>query len=90
MENIQSSKKTDVNLENLSLKGYYQSLPERVAPKQQLVEKIQAECKKMTGVCPTTSTVRNWVLYGIKPQKAIFIQAIINVTGIKKENLWKD
>lgn len=90
MEFIQSSKKMDENSEKLSLKGYYQSLPERVAPKQQMVEEIQSECLRLTGKRPTITSVRNWVLYGIKPQNAMYVQAIVNVTGIKEENLWLD
>ena len=90
MEIIQSSKKNGENSQNLSLKGYYQSLPERVAPKQQMIEEIQAECERLTGVRPTVTTVRNWVLYDIKPQKPQYVQAIVKVTGIKEDCLWQD
>jgi hypothetical protein len=90
MENIQSSKKMEGNLEKLSLKGYYQSLPERIAPKQKMLEEIQEECDRLTSVKPTMTTIRNWVLYGLRPQNPMHVQAIVNVTGIAEEDLWQD
>lgn len=78
------------NLENLSLKGYYLSLPERIAPKQKLLENIQDECENMTGIRPTITSVRNWVLYDIKPKNKVYVEAIVKVTGIREENLWQD
>ena len=47
------------NLEKLSLKGYYQSLPERIAPKLQMIEEIQRGCEAVDGKKPTVTTVRN-------------------------------
>ena len=88
MEIIQSSKKMGEKTEKITLKCYYQSLPERVAPKQKLLEEIQEECDRLTGKRPTITTVRNWVLYDIKPQSPMYVQAIVNVTGIKEEDLW--
>ena len=90
MENIQSSKDFNENSEKLSLKGYYQSLPERVAPKQQLLEEIQRGCERVTGIRPTITTVRNWVLYGLRPKRPEHIEVISKITGIKEELLWKD
>ena len=90
MENIQSSKDFKENSEKLSLKGYYQSLPERVAPKQQLLEEIQRGCESVTGKRPTITTVRNWVLYGLRPKRHEHIEVISKITGINEELLWKD
>ena len=77
------------NIQKLSLKGYYMSLPERIAPKQQMLEEIQRKCEEKTGKMPTITSVRNWVLYDIKPQNPLYIEAIVEVTGIKEEDLWE-
>lgn len=66
----------------LSLKGYYQSLPERISPKQDFLEKIAKRCNK------TVTTVRNWVLYNIKPMNPEHVRIISEETGIKEEDLW--
>ena len=78
------------NNQKITLKGYYQALPERVSPKLQMLEEIQRRCEKLTGKLVTMTTLRNWVLYGIKPQEPLHIQAISEVTGIKEEDLWED
>ena len=90
MKNIQSSKDLCKNPQKTSLKGYYQSLPDRVAPKQQMLEELQRKCGERTGKAPTLTTVRNWVLYDIKPQNPVYIEVIVEVTGIKEEDLWED
>jgi hypothetical protein len=90
MEIIQSSKKMEGNLEKISLKGYYLSLPERIAPKQRLLEEIQQKCKEKTGTTPTMTSIRNWVLYDMRPKNPLYIEAIVEVTGIKEEDLWQD
>lgn len=90
MENIQSSKDFGRNLEKITLKGYYQNLPKRVSPKQQMLEEIQNECENLSGDRPTMVTVRNWVLYGLKPKNVKHIDAIVKVTGIAEEDLWED
>ena len=90
MENIQLSKDLVEKSEILSLRGYYNRLPERIAPKQKFLEDVQSECYRLTGTRPTLTTVRNWVLYGLKPKNHVFVDAIVNVTGIKEENLWVD
>ena len=90
MENIQSSKNLGKNLKKLSLRGYYYSLPDRIAPKQKMLEDIQSECERITGKCPTLQTVRNWVLYGLVPRDQRYIEAIVKVTGLAEEDLWKD
>lgn len=88
MEIIQSSKENCEKSEKIHLREYYLSLPERIAPKQRMLESIQDECERLTGVKPTITTVRNWVLYGLRPQKPLYTQAIVNVTKIKEEDLW--
>ena len=90
MEIVQSSKKMGENLKKMSLKGYYKSLPERIAPKQMLVDDIQDECERMTGSRPTMASVKNWILYDMKPKNPLHVKAIAKVTGIKEEYLWQD
>lgn len=89
MENIQSSKDFGEKSEKLTLKGYYQSLPERYSPKQRLLENIQQKCEEFTGKVVTVTTLRNWVLYGIKPKDPLHVKAISEVTGIREEDLWQ-
>jgi len=88
MENIQSSKRFQQNFEKISLRGYYNGLPERVSPKLQFLEEIQRRCKEESGKQVTMATVRNWVLYGIKPMNPIHVKVISDITNIKEEDLW--
>ncbi len=85
MGNIQLSKDLENKFPKLSLKGYYEQLPNRVAPKQQLLEEIQRRCDNVT-----LATVRNWVLYGMRPKKPEHIKTISEITGIREEDLWQD
>ena len=88
MEIIQSSKKMEEKVQKITLKGYYMSLPERIAPKQQLLEEIQRKCFDKTGTNPTITSIRNWVLYDMRPKNPLYIEAIVEVTGIREEDLW--
>lgn len=78
------------NSKKLSLRGYYLSLPDRVAPKLKLLEDIQKRCEELGGKAVTITSVRNWVLYGIKPKNESHVKAISEVTQIKEEDLWLD
>ena len=89
MEIIQSSKKMEEKVEKISLKRYYSALPERIAPKQKLLEEIQQKCYEKTGFVPTMTSIRNWVLYDIRPKNQQYVEAIVEVTGIKEEDLWQ-
>ena len=90
MENNQSSKDFMQKSQKLSLLGYYQGLPERVAPKQQFLEEIQRRCEQATGKLVTMTTVRNWVLYGRRPNRHECVAVISELTGIKEVDLWQD
>lgn len=67
----------------MTLEGYYQELPEATYPKKEFINKIVAE----TGV--STTTVRNWITYGMKPKNEKHIEVLERITGIKREELWQ-
>lgn len=84
MENIKTSNTFKGNAQKLTLKGYYQNLPLRSAPRYDFITEVARQCKV------TEQTVRNWVLYGIKPQQHCHVEILCKVTGIEEEDLWKD
>lgn len=84
MENIQTSNTFEKNSQKMTLKGYYQKLPLRSAPRLDFINEIMRRCNVRE------QTVRNWVLYGMKPQQKIHREILSEVTGISEEDLWKD
>ena len=68
----------------MTLKSYYKNLPDAKYPKSELINKIAVQC----GV--TLASARNWILYGIHPEKPEHVQIISEITGIPVENLWND
>ena len=66
----------------MTLKGYYQNLPESTHPKTEFINEIM----KRTGVSFTS--VRNWVIYGMKPNKPSHVSILSEITGIPPEELW--
>lgn len=84
MNDSQTSKDFKENPQRMTLKGYYKSLPLRNAPRYDFVTEVAKRCKV------TEQTVRNWVLYGVKPQQRIHIKVLSELTGIQEEDLWKD
>lgn len=84
MKNNLSSNTLGEESQKITLKGYYNKLPLRSAPRNDFIVDIARECKV------TVQTVRNWVLYGIKPQQHIHVEILCKKTGIKEEDLWKD
>lgn len=84
METIQTSNTFEKKTQKLTLKGYYQRLPFRSAPKYDFITEVSRRCKV------TEQTVRNWILYGMKPQQHIHIEILSELTGINEEDLWKD
>ncbi len=79
-------KRTQEAQENgeMTLKGYYQSLPDASYPKTDFVNEIASEAKV------SAATVRNWVVYGMKPKNKKHIEILVKHTGIPAEKLWKD
>lgn len=84
MENIQTPNTFEEKSQKMTLKGYYLSLPLRSAPRLDFLNEIVRRCNVRV------QTVRNWVLYGMKPQQHIHRKILSEVTGIKEEDLWKD
>ena len=84
MENNQSSKELGEKKPKLSLRGYYLGLPRPVAPKTDFVRKVSERC----GV--DVQTVRNWCLYGMKPNSKEHIRILSEMTGIEESELWED
>lgn len=66
----------------MTLKTYYSSLPEPVAPKTQFIKKMAAMC----GVCE--QTVRLWVALKTKPENPEHLAILEKETGIAKEELF--
>lgn len=84
MENIKTSNTFEEKSQKITLEGYYQGLPKRSAPRYDFITEVARLCKV------TEQTVRNWVLYGVKPQQHIHIEILCKLTGISEEDLWKD
>lgn len=72
------------NNEKITLRGYYESLPDASCPKTDFINKVASK----TGV--TSSTVRNWIFYGMKPANEKHIMALTEITGIPEKELWED
>lgn len=81
-EKNNNSKFFSTRSKKMTLKGYYQNIPLRNAPRQEFIMKISNACHV------TEQTVRNWVLYGLKPQQKEHIEFLSKITGIEKEDLW--
>lgn len=82
MESIKTSKTFADNSQKLTLKGYYQGLPKRSAPRFDFICEVARRCRV------TEQTVRNWVLYGVRPQQRIHINILCEMTGLKETDLW--
>lgn len=67
----------------MTLKGYYESLPESTFPKKDLIFQIMDKC----GVSFTTA--HNWIKGKTKPQKETYIEKLSEITKIPKEQLWQ-
>lgn len=70
--------------EKMTLRGYYESLPDATCPKTDFINEIASK----TGV--TSSTVRNWIFYGMKPANENHIGVLVEVTGIPADKLWAE
>lgn len=68
--------------QKMTLKGYYDSLPNASYPKTDFVTKVQMLC----GVSMTTA--RNWIEGKTRPCKLENIEKLSELTGIDKEQLW--
>ena len=82
MENIKNSNNSHGNGRLMTLKGYYKNLPAPTYPKKEFVRTIASKCDV------SESTVRNWVMYGFRPDNEEHIKILSNETGIPVEELW--
>ena len=72
------------NKGKITLQGYYEELPEAEYPKKNFINTVVSK----TGVSSTT--VRNWIFYGMKPANENHIKVLVEVTGIPANELWAD
>lgn len=82
MESILKTNDSQENVRIITLKDYYQSLPESTSPKTEFVNDIAFRCNV------TSNTVRNWISYGMKPSNPEHVKIISEVTGIPCDQLW--
>lgn len=78
------TKGKDLKPQKMTLKGYYLQIPDASHPKTDFVNEIAIEA----GV--SVATVRNWVVYGMKPQNKKHIEILVRKTGIPANELWED
>ncbi|WP_143089316.1 hypothetical protein [Prevotella sp. KH2C16] len=72
------------NRKKMTLRGYYEGLPDANCPKTDFINEVASR----TGV--TSTTVRNWIFYGMKPANENHIKVLVDVTGIPADELWMD
>lgn len=72
------------NGKKMTLKGYYMQLPDANHPKTDFVNEVAMEA----GV--SAATVRNWVIYGMRPQNKNHVEILSRKTGIPMEDLWEN
>lgn len=82
MESTNNSNKLNEKGHILTLKGYYLNLPDATHPKTEFINEVI----KRTGV--SFNTARNWVIYGMKPNKPEHVAILSEITGISPEHLW--
>ena len=82
MENANNSNTLLEKSKSMTLKGYYNRLPEPTFPKKDFVKEVADKCNV------TQTTARNWIRYGIKPNDPEHIRILSQITGISPENLW--
>lgn len=67
-----------------TLREYYDTLPKASHPKTDFINEVAVEA----GV--STATVRNWMVYGMRPQNKAHIDILVEKTGIPAEELWEE
>ena len=70
--------------QNLTLKGYYDGLPDPTVPKREFILEVMTRCKV------AETTVFNWISGRTRASDPKHIAALSEITGIEAENLWKD
>ena len=84
MESSRISTTFEGKSSKMTLRGYYESLPDSRHPKTEFVNEIAARA----GV--STATVRNWIAYGMRPNNPKHIEILSEVTGIPENELWNE
>lgn len=72
------------NNKKITLADYYNSLPGCIAPKARFIEEVRSRCHV------TEQTVRNWVLYGMRPNNDAHLRVLSELTGIKADELFPE
>ncbi len=80
----EETKKMNEKKHKMTLKGYYAQIPDASHPKTEFVNEIAMEA----GV--SVATVRNWIVYGMKPANKSHIDILVRKTGIPADELWED
>ena len=75
MENNQKTNDLGRKADKITLKGYYKNLPE---------PEVAQRCNV------TTATVRNWIMYGFRPENPEYVAVLSEMTGIPADSLWLD
>lgn len=70
--------------EKITLKGYYDRLPEPTIPKREFILEIMQRCHVVE------TTVFNWLSGRTKATDPKHLDALSQITGIAKEDLWED
>ena len=68
----------------MTLKCYFKTLSEQKTPLQAFISEVMAQTGK------SEQTVRNWCLYGIKPQSYADVKVLVKLTGIEEDELWSN
>lgn len=86
MESIEKSKTFGNSGKKMTLRDYYDGLPDAyvVSPKKNLLRKISEKC----GV--PMATARAWMKYGIQPRDKSKIALLAEATGIAPEDMWRE
>jgi len=81
--NEKTTRKDD-KVEKMTLRGYYNSLPHASYPKTAFINAVVQRCNV------SVVTVRNWIRLGMRPSNPEHIRILSEMTGIAKNDLWKD
>lgn len=70
--------------EKLSLRAYYNCLPDPTLPKREFILEVMTRCKV------AETTVFNWISGRTRASDPKHIAALSEITGIAAEDLWSD
>lgn len=70
----------------MTLRDYFFSLPSamEIAPRSNLIREVANKCGVSVGAA------RSWLAYGVKPRKKEYIDALTEITGINREDLFEN